>query len=271
MNKPTVTTADVIQMTINSVRSFYSRQPDIDTLPLTEDFMWIGSNDLQWCETSTEFTHVAKPDSDEPPILLSDEEFHLLFHDHNVWVVYGRYKITTTLEDGAIIHAHVRGTYVWRRINGEMKLAHVHRSHAQDITLNQQLLHTDIFAPRADYADHMKRFEALTANTHKIAFSSRERKHRYVFPEEILYIKADGAYSIVYTTLEHFQVIGLLAEHEANLPASFQRIHKSYLVNTFYIDSICRYKAVLQNGQELPIGKEKYMDLKRTLQNQYNG
>ena len=267
MNKPTVTTADVIQMTIDSVRSYYGRKPDITALPLMNDFMWVGSNDFEWCESLAEFTQVVQEDPKESPILLSDEEFHLLFHDRNVWVVYGRYKITTVAEAETLVHAHVRGTFVWRRIDGEMKLAHVHSSHAQDIPLKQLLPQTEPFAEGTDYFEHMKRLDALKTNSRKIAFRSRERKHRYVFPEEIQYIKADGAYSIVCTTQEQFQVIGLLAEHETNLPATFQRIHKSYLVNTLYIDSFYRYKAVLKSGQELPIGKEKYMLLKHFLQN----
>ena len=178
MNKPTVTTADVIQMTIDSVRSYYGRRPDITALPLMDDFMWVGSNDFEWCESLAEFTQVVQEDPKESPILLSDEEFHLLFHDRNVWVVYGRYKITTATETETLIHAHVRGTFVWRRINGEMKLAHVHSSHAQDIPLNRLLPQTEPFPERTDYFDQMKRLDALKTNSHKVAFRSRERKHR---------------------------------------------------------------------------------------------
>ena len=39
-----------------------------------------------------------KKEYQEEPVLLSDEEYHLLFHDRNVWVVYGRYKVTATLK-----------------------------------------------------------------------------------------------------------------------------------------------------------------------------
>ena len=113
-----------------------SQEPEVTTAPMADNFMWIGSNDFQWCEGLENFRRTMEKEYEEPPVLISDEEYHLLFHDRNVWVVCGRYRITSVMEDGTALHAHVRGTYVWRMINGELKLAHVHGSHAQDIPLN---------------------------------------------------------------------------------------------------------------------------------------
>lgn len=267
MSKHTVTEAEIIQMTQENVRSFYNRKQEVTTLPMTDNFMWIGSNDFQWSEGLDEFRKVTKKKYEEPPVLLSDEEYHLLLHERNLWVVYGRYKVTAGLEDGSVLHAHVRGTYIWQRINGQMKLAHVHGSHAQDIPLNQRLPEPEPLTVDTDYFKYMKHLDMQNADKGKIAFRGREGKHRYLFPHEILYLKAAGQHSIVTAKTESFQVSGLLAEHETSLPSVFRRIHKSYLVNTLYIDTIYRYKAVLKNGQELPIGKERYMDLKRDLQN----
>ena len=63
-------------------------------------------------KAGTKFVELAGIEHEEFPILLSDEEYHLLFHERNVWVVYGRYKVTATKEDGSVFHVHVRGTYV---------------------------------------------------------------------------------------------------------------------------------------------------------------
>lgn len=40
----------------------------------------------------------------------------------------------------------------------------------------------------------------------------------------------------------------------------FCRIHKSYLVNFKYVQSVERYKAVLSDGQSLSISKARYLD-----------
>lgn len=265
MGKSVITENEIIQMTLENVRSFYHRNPEITTAPMMDDFMWIGSNDFQWCEGLEEFHQVTKKEYEEPPVVLSDEEYHLLFHERNVWVVYGRYKTTAVLEDGSVIHAHVRGTYVWRRVDGEIRLAHVHGSHAQDIPLNQ-LLPPAPLTVNTDYFEYMKRMDTSKLSDEKLPFRDRDKNYRYLLPSEILYMQSALQWTTVYTNTGSFQIYGLLAEHEKNMPQIFRRIHKSYLVNSIYIDTICRYKVRLKTGQELPIGKERYMDLKRYLQ-----
>jgi len=47
-------------MTLENVRSFYNRNPAFTTMPMTDDFVWIGSNDFQWCEGLEEFCRVTK-------------------------------------------------------------------------------------------------------------------------------------------------------------------------------------------------------------------
>lgn len=63
------------------------------------------------------------------------------------------------------------------------------------------------------------------------------------------------------------EVSGLLAVQMRRLPPQFLRIHKSYAVNLAHVTSIRRFKATLQSGTELPISKEKYMQLKKALAN----
>lgn len=263
MAKQIISEAEIIQMTLDNVRSFYNREKSVTTAPMTNNFMWIGSNDFQWCEGLEEFQQVTKNEYEEPPVMLSDEEYHLLLHERNIWVVYGRYKATTVLADGSVIHAHVRGTYVWQRIDGTLKLAHVHGSHAQDIPLNQ--IAPPQLTAASSFFDYMKRMDMLNADVNKIVFRSREGKHRFLLPDEILLLKAAGQHTMVNTKTDSFTATGLLAEYERSLPPQFKRIQKSYIVNTWYVDTIYRYKAVLRDGRELPIGRNWYMELKQFL------
>ena len=50
MGKPFITEAEIVQMTLENVRSFYDRNTEFTTTPMTDDFVWIGSNDFQWSE-----------------------------------------------------------------------------------------------------------------------------------------------------------------------------------------------------------------------------
>lgn len=264
MGKPAFSEAEIVQMTLENVRSFYNRNPAFTTRPMTEDFVWIGSNDFQWCEGLEEFYRVTKKEYEEPPVMLTDEEYHLLFHERNVWVVYGRYKATVALEDGSIIHAHVRGTYVWRMINGELKLAHVHGSHAQDIPLNQ-VMPAEPLTVDSSYFEYMKHLDTLKADSKKLVFRDCGKNYHYLFPYEILYLQAARERTVVYTKDGCFQISGILMEHAKKLPEAFRRIHKSYVVNSMFIDHICRYQVFLKDGQILPVSRGQYMELKRYL------
>lgn len=266
MARATVTAAQIIQMTLDTVRSFYNRNHADTTSPMDRDFVWIGSNDFQWCIGLEEFNRITKKEYEEPPVLISDEEYHLLFHERNVWVIYGRYKLTAILDDGTVLHAHVRGTYVWRMIKGELKLVHIHGSHAQDIPLHASKIPSEPLTENTDLFDYLKNLDTKGIDALKLSFRDREGNYRYLFPTDILYLKAAAQWSTVHTLTGSFQVFGLLAEFEKRLPKLFYRVHKSYLINSNYIESIHRYKAILKDGQELPISKERYMDLKRFLQ-----
>ncbi len=266
MARPAFTEAQIIQKTLENVRSFYNRKREIAALPMADDFVWIGAYDSQWSEGQDQFIELAGKENEEFPFLLSDEEYHLLFHERNVWVVYGHYKVTATMENGTVFHAHVRGTYVWRMVNGELKLAHVHESHG-DMPMSQMTSEAGQCLADVDFLEYMKHMDMRKANQEKIVFRDKEKNYHYLFPSDILYLKVAVQYSIVHTKTDSFKTWGLLADFEKKVPETFRRIHKSYLVNTMYIDSVRRYRASLTDGQELPIGKERYMELKKHLQN----
>lgn len=64
----------------------------------------------------------------------------------------------------------------------------------------------------------------------------------------------------IYTMYEKLDVMdNLLADR------GFIRIHKSFLVNQFYIKRVCRYEVELYNGERLAIAKPRYIDV----QNKY--
>lgn len=86
--------------------------------------------------------------------------------------------------------------------------------------------------------------------------------------EDLLYVKGAGAYT------ELFLVDGTKELHDKSLEMldqllsdAFERIHKSYIVRMSAIKEIrvesgSKYIAKLDSGQELPIGRTKYKDLK---------
>ncbi len=59
MARPAFTEAQIIQKTLENVRSFYNRKREIAALPMADDFVWIGAYDSQWSEGQDQFIELA--------------------------------------------------------------------------------------------------------------------------------------------------------------------------------------------------------------------
>ncbi|MBU3661276.1 MAG: response regulator transcription factor [Flavobacteriales bacterium] len=79
--------------------------------------------------------------------------------------------------------------------------------------------------------------------------------------EDIIFLKSDHVYLEIYTLQnEKYVVRDTLTDFELKLNDSFSRIHRSYLVNTNYIQKI-NGVTVSINQQDLPLSKQFRADL----------
>lgn len=94
---------------------------------------------------------------------------------------------------------------------------------------------------------------------------------RLIDIHELLYIKGAGIYSELHLKSGkqelHDKSLDML---EQLLPASFERIHRSYIVpmeqaERIIVQSGSKYSLLLKNGELLPIGRLRYKDLKKRL------
>lgn len=75
-----------------------------------------------------------------------------------------------------------------------------------------------------------------------------------ISPGDILFIRSDGVYVEIVTHTEKIVQRKLLKDIEQELPASFVRIHRSYIVNTDYIETRSP-ASVIVAGHEIPISR----------------
>ncbi len=261
---------EVIQKTQRVLHSFYHRAPETTSSYMAEEFVWIGANDFQWCQSREEFIQTTRKEYEEPDVMIYDEEYYPLFHERNSWIIYGRFKICCPLEDGSSIYAHVRVTFVWKKIGDELKLLHVHGSNAQDIPIHSSAPPEVTLTKDSSYFQQLSRMEYFGSYTQKLSFHDTDGKHHFLLPAEILYLESSGQQTVVHTVTETFPCFGLLKKYEEELGDPFMRVQKAYLVNLSQIRTIFRYKAVLFNGEELPIGRNWYTELKDRLIKQNN-
>lgn len=77
----------------------------------------------------------------------------------------------------------------------------------------------------------------------------------------IHYVKAANQWCLLYTDEGNVLIRGGIAALEEKLPG-FIRPHRSYLVNPGFIASLKRYQITLISGEQIPVSKAKYMNVK---------
>lgn len=78
--------------------------------------------------------------------------------------------------------------------------------------------------------------------------------------EDIVYLKADGKYTMIQTTNEHITSSKNLKVFETMLPESkFMRVHHSFLLNLKYIKRFQKEynMLILDNGSQIPVSKSR--------------
>lgn len=93
---------------------------------------------------------------------------------------------------------------------------------------------------------------------------SSGQQHKILF-QEILYIESIKDYVNIKTENQEYIVLETLKSLENQLPNSFLRIHKSFILNTNHIKSITTKSVFLQSNQEIPIGESYKMNLLNVL------
>ncbi|MCW3102165.1 MAG: two component transcriptional regulator, LytTR family [Bacteroidetes bacterium] len=95
----------------------------------------------------------------------------------------------------------------------------------------------------------------------------------YIPVSEILYLKADGNYTLIHTVSAKFHVAKTLKEYDELLcsaDSQFLRIHKACIINTNYIKQLNRGESstvIMSNGVSLEISRRKKQELSERLNN----
>lgn len=110
----------------------------------------------------------------------------------------------------------------------------------------------------------LKRHEEKSGKENRAKGSLKIMDKGYLVPvpySEIVYLKADGLYTKVYTKAKSYLVRDILKSFEEKLPADiFLRVHKSFLVNIGFIASF-NAKKVNLGETSIPIRRGLYKEL----------
>lgn len=100
--------------------------------------------------------------------------------------------------------------------------------------------------------------------TDKIAIKV-DKKHILLSLDEILYLESLGNYVKVWKDDGFLLTPRTLTSFEEQLPSTFVRIHKSFILNKKYVNYLEGNMAFLKNEQQIPVGKNYKATIKQIL------
>ena len=94
-------------------------------------------------------------------------------------------------------------------------------------------------------------------DNHSSIYLKRKGIYQRIQPNDILYVEADGDYTIVYTEDYKCHSSSRLLEMEDKLlPEGFLKVHRSYLINPEKVEAIDKRQALLTiRGYQIPVSR----------------
>lgn len=255
---------DVISITRDAIQLFINKRIDLFVEYLDESFVFVADYSSLFLHGIPEFIAYTREEIELPPVEISREEYEIIAHERHLWVSCGRYIASSNAVGETIVSKH-HFTFTWRQSGNDLKLIHAMACHAKDFPPESNPSESPAKLMQAKIFDNIPSQPATTAVHQKISIRDISGKIRYIYPDEILYVKIDNKISSIYMGTECFSARIKLSDLQ--IP-NLLSVHKSYRVNQQYIREICRYQATLFNGIQIPIGKSRYMDVKKALETQ---
>ena len=256
---------EVLIKSQEAVRTYFRRDMDAFARMLDDGFIWIGSYDFHYTKGKENFLKASKPESEEVSARISEEEYSLLCHEKNIWIVYGRFTASAWENEETLMYSRQRLTMVWKQVRSELKLLHINCTMARDIPIEtDSALTGDRLKEDVRWFDYIRRFEAVKEKEKRITLKDSKGRIHYLFPIEIISIRVENRLSTINTGNDSFTVRRNLNQLSQEIPQLLQ-VHKNWLINPAHVQTIQRYTITLLPGMEVPVGKSRYNEVKEAL------
>jgi len=102
-------------------------------------------------------------------------------------------------------------------------------------------------------------------NEEHFFFVKSDKKQVRIDIRQVQFIESYGNYVKIWIADRFILTSGILAEYEKDLAFGFLRVHKSYLIQPEFIESIEGNTIYLRNKQQVPIGRKYRQEVKDKL------
>lgn len=249
------------------IASYYSK----DYTPLFErcadDCTFIGAGSDLFA-TRDDLVRALSAPEDVPLLLMRDADFRLVgptAPDEREALVMGTYRLYTAPNEQLLFATRQRISVFCRLEDGVWKTHHVHSSNEWSEPVGEEEFPYQVSRETYEYVRSIlrtgRKAGLLPA---RIALEGSART-TYLDPAQVVCIQADGKRSIAHTTDGSVELAGLLRDIEPQLPGTFVRVHRSYVVNAAHITGVRHFAVELSNGMDVPVPERRFDDVSREI------
>lgn len=260
---------ECIHLTSEMLSEYYEGKLDLLRKYLHKDCLWIGEIDTEYHVGKSEILNVIVRKKDElPKISLMSKEFQCACQDRNSCIITGRYIGKTEENSDIIIRDMQRVTFAWKEDKTGLYLIHMHVSNPVTYVKHEESFPNSLGKFTKDYLDMLIHKEVEKDGF--INVKDKENRYHNLNIRNIVYIEAFNVNSLIHTVDDDIYAKTTILNLEETLKSKhanmFIRVHKSFLVNKYYVTNIRRYDVTLVNEYVVPIPKEKYKRVREQLQ-----
>lgn len=251
------------------IASYYAHYFEPFFSRVTDDCSFIGAGNMSYFSRD-EMLQALEGEETAPRIFMRNVEFRVLeTPDPSATeaIVFGTYDLITNPLERMIHAAHQRISVCCRLTDEGWKAHHIHSSNEWNELVDEDTFPIKISKDTYQFVLNVLRAGKSTGTipqkvSHKV-MREAYGKDRVVIPDAIVYIEAKGKHCLVHEVGgSSYTLRMLLGDAEEQLGDRFVRVHRSYLVNTAYVQSMQRGVIELSDGTELPVSGRRYADVR---------
>lgn len=231
-----------------------------------EDSTWIGAQLEQFYQGKAQIAQALRRVSAEmKPCYLLHQEYRLVHRDKNSCTIMGKYLATTDETAEYFLQGWQRVTLLWVLEEETPKIRHCHVSNPigeLKVAKGEAFVNT---IGKMAY-QFLKLHEQAEHSRQRLMVLDRSDTMHFISPYEIAYATADRHNTNIFLIngqeiFARLKITDLLEQTGGTLVA----IHRSHLVNPFYVSHLEKQTAVLRSGVRLPIPEKKYTEIRERL------
>lgn len=262
MNK---TEDEVVSLTAECLTRYWKRDYTFIFSHCAPKIVWISARQDEYLLTLDEVKENLKTNCAAiPSCHLQHAEFQVAASCSELYVITGKYLVTTDPEEKFFLSAQQRCTFVWEKNSSGLQISHIHISNPiGELKIAEDEAFPDTMGKMASH--YMKEEILCLTSDRKLSVCDVNGSLIFLQMSDVMFISALGKETVVRTLTDCIFAKNSIKELAQQTQDCFVMTHRSYLVNPQYITAIRRYAITMQDGTELPVPRKKYDEIRRQI------